>query len=451
MNVFIDGIGGLGNTLYQLALGIYYAETHGYNIRIVRNNTTLFGTSQYFDRDKCIRDEDGNPVGYDKTIFRKLTFTDEVDSPYYHVLFNDYTSNKHEPNIDILIKGYNQNLNLFQSVLSSIPKYLHFGNKDYITTKYGDLSNATCICIRVGRDYSHMTKINQYSYIHALETTNIDTSKIVIISDVPNYWKDTRYSVIDANEPDIIQFELALMCKNFIMSESSFHSWIGYIATSLDPSKQVFYFKDTCIDERRLYLPSWKPIEYSELVTLIDNTRTDKNTSHSYIDVYETLMRPRRYSAKQVLEIGIGPADILNGGSIQLWHDYFPHAEISAIDIISYDDVWDKLKNNPRIKLYTSTDGYQRSFVDTLGEIDIVIDDGPHTLESMKQCIELYTNKLSKDGMIIIEDIPSLDWIEELIKVTPVALRNYIQVYDLRYKKRRGDDILFVIDKLLAN
>ena len=40
------------------------------------------------------------------------------------------------------------------------------------------------------------------------------------------------------------------------------------------------------------------------LSELIDNSRTDKNTSHSYIDLYQRLLVGKKETAVNVLEIG---------------------------------------------------------------------------------------------------------------------------------------------------
>jgi hypothetical protein len=42
------------------------------------------------------------------------------------------------------------------------------------------------------------------------------------------------------------------------------------------------------------------------LSELLDNNSTDKNTSHSYLDLYQELLFSKKESAKHVLEIGIG-------------------------------------------------------------------------------------------------------------------------------------------------
>ena len=77
-----------------------------------------------------------------------------------------------------------------------------------------------------------------------------------------------------------------------------------------------------------------------------------------------------------------------------------------------------------------------------------MLDDGPHTLESMKQFIKLYSQIMTDDGILIIEDVPILDWISILKNEVPENLKEYIKVYDLRHVKGRWDDIVFTIDKL---
>jgi hypothetical protein len=76
-----------------------------------------------------------------------------------------------------------------------------------------------------------------------------------------------------------------------------------------------------------------------------------------------------------------------------------------------------------------------------------MLDDGPHTLESMKQFITLYSQIMTDDGILIIEDVPSVDWIDILINEVPDHLKQFIKVYDLRHVKNRFDDIVFTIDK----
>jgi hypothetical protein len=76
-----------------------------------------------------------------------------------------------------------------------------------------------------------------------------------------------------------------------------------------------------------------------------------------------------------------------------------------------------------------------------------MLDDGPHSLESMKQFIKLYSQIMADDGILIIEDVPTGDWISILENEVPEELKPFVKVYDLRPNKNRYDDIVFTIDK----
>jgi len=54
---------------------------------------------------------------------------------------------------------------------------------------------------------------------------------------------------------------------------------------------------------------------------------------------------------------------------------------------------------------------------------------------------------MTEDGILIIEDVQSWDWIETLKNQVPEHLKRFIKVYDLRPNKNRYDDIVFTIDK----
>jgi hypothetical protein len=183
------------------------------------------------------------------------------------------------------------------------------------------------------------------------------------------------------------------------------------------------------------------------LEDIVDNSRTDKNTAHSYLPLYQQLLFGKKETAKNILEIGI-----YNGGSIKLWNDFFINATIYGLDIMNIDNVWDGIKNKDKIILYTSTDAYNAdffitNFVDKNIKFDFILDDGPHSLDSMIQFIKLYSQVMSDDGILIIEDVQSWDWINILINECPEHLKQFIKVYDLRQIKNRYDDIVFTIDK----
>lgn len=186
---------------------------------------------------------------------------------------------------------------------------------------------------------------------------------------------------------------------------------------------------------------------------IVDNSRTDKNAGaiglfgHSYLDLYEKLLNTKKYTSKNVLEIGID-----KGGSVKLWYDYFPNAKIYGLDIAHNQSVVDEFKYIDRIVLYTNVDAYNEAFFteNLLSKdikFDVLLDDGPHSLDSMKIFINLYSKLLKDDGVLIIEDVQSVDWLEQLKECVPDHLKEYVECYDLRHIKGRWDDIVFVINK----
>lgn len=172
---------------------------------------------------------------------------------------------------------------------------------------------------------------------------------------------------------------------------------------------------------------------------------TDKNTVHSYIDqIYSELFDGIQESAKNILEIGID-----HGGSILLWKDYFSNATIYGIDINNKNDIF---KEKERLKIL-HRDAYDEKFISSIPEniFDLIIDDGPHTLKSMTSFLDGYQSKLNENGIIVIEDVQEISWVDILIEHVHKDLIDNIYVYDLRDIKNRFDDILFIVDKRKKN
>jgi len=247
----------------------------------------------------------------------------------------------------------------------------------------------------------------------------------------------------------------------------------GYYFPDLDISKGVEQMEKVVkTHDTKLYIEKHKPLlqKYSmentyyqewvkqrlykrnpQLCDIVDNTLTDKNTTHSYLHLYEKLLNGKIKTAKNVLEIGLGNFKEKNGGSVKMWVEYFKQAKIFCLDIIPINRVIDDLIHNERIVLHMETDAYNENTFNELFKnkilFDFVLDDGPHTLDSMLQCIKLYSQVLTNDGILIIEDVQDWTWIYSLKKMVPIELKQYIHTYDLRQNKNRYDDIVFTINK----
>lgn len=179
-------------------------------------------------------------------------------------------------------------------------------------------------------------------------------------------------------------------------------------------------------------------LDSTEELDTTDYIGTDKNTSHCFIDFfYEEELDKYRNKNISLLEIGVKA-----GGSLYLWGKYFENGKILGIDIADQvREKWKSLSNTT----YIIRDAYDEKFNKFLINFDIIIDDGPHTLESQILCIKQYLPKLNKGGVLIIEDVADKNYFEMLKNNTPEEFKDRIEMLDLRHIKSRFDDLLFVI------
>ena len=171
---------------------------------------------------------------------------------------------------------------------------------------------------------------------------------------------------------------------------------------------------------------------------------TDKNTIHSYLPLYDELLCRKKFTCRNMLEVGI-----CFGGSVELWDKYFPNGMVYALDTLPEKALPDLLKNQNKIRMI-SGDAYSPFLFTALfrgKKFDFVIDDGPHTLESQIKFLNMYSLLLEEDGILIIEDVGDINYFEILKENTPPNLQPYIKTFDLRKNKNRYDDLVFVIDK----
>lgn len=181
-------------------------------------------------------------------------------------------------------------------------------------------------------------------------------------------------------------------------------------------------------------------VKYSSVDT---SYGTDKNTTHSYGAVYDTLFAPYKDTATRLLEIGFD-----SGASLQVYSEYFTNATIYGIDI--RDNCQSQYKQNPRIQMYFGDATASESIGAFEGPFDIIVEDGSHTLEHQIQHFKDYSSKVKIGGLYIIEDVH-----ENNLDALNAALNTYatqggftVEIMDLRHMKGRFDDILFVFRRV---
>jgi beta-1,4-mannosyl-glycoprotein beta-1,4-N-acetylglucosaminyltransferase len=254
-------------------------------------------------------------------------------------------------------------------------------------------------------------------------------------------------NIIDAikNKKDVLQrtnkfseynfYNFPEELRNLITKRYPQEYYITVITTSplklIDILEKYSLNGDVCIGERGF-----------------NNGGTDKNTSHSYISFfYEEVFNEYKNQNISLLEIGIQ-----GGASLKLWKEYFVNSKnIVGIDI-SENNVHQNYKNINGVE-YFYGNAYSDQISEKFSNFDIIIDDGPHTLDSQLDCILKYLPKLNTNGILVIEDVQDIEFISKFIEYVKIYENDNsnsfykLETIDLRKIKNRYDDILFTIRK----
>lgn len=165
---------------------------------------------------------------------------------------------------------------------------------------------------------------------------------------------------------------------------------------------------------------------------------TDKHNEHDYIQgFYDAEFEKYCDKPIDLLEIGI-----FGGASLALWSKYFPYATLTGVDINNNIDP--KYREVERVQ-HLFSNAYDYKFVNSLGTFDIIIDDGPHSLDSQIQCLRLYLDKLNPGGILVIEDVQDPGWFDYLKENTPKKYMDGVECIDIRENLGRWDDLLYVV------
>ncbi len=134
--------------------------------------------------------------------------------------------------------------------------------------------------------------------------------------------------------------------------------------------------------------------------------RVMEKWSH-YLEVYQHHFDRFRNREVHVLEIGVN-----KGGSLQLWKRYFgPTARIHGVDIKEKCKQYEE----ERIQIWIgdqSDRGFLRALRKQISRIDVLIDDGGHTMEQQIATFEELFPALSPDGVYLCEDTHTSYWHE---------------------------------------
>lgn len=166
----------------------------------------------------------------------------------------------------------------------------------------------------------------------------------------------------------------------------------------------------------------------------IKDGRSDKHTRHAYPWLYDPLLRHKKETAKNILELGVHL-----GGSLDAFADFFPNAQVHGVDVMIPQDQPDAIATqdgtlqppippfHPRVTFhlgnaYECTDHTAGRPVPTKAETfkkfdgilwDVVLDDGPHMKETQLESLEYFHTRLAPNGVLLIEDVKEyeFEWI----------------------------------------
>lgn len=171
------------------------------------------------------------------------------------------------------------------------------------------------------------------------------------------------------------------------------------------------------------------PRNLTPLCSLADKYQTDKggisttyggcpgDTCHTYTRAYYELLADKALSVKRVLEIGVNA-----GGSLRLWEEFFPYAQIVGLDIRQ-----EVLFNAGRIRCYLADQSKAESLLEAIYNVsviptfDLIVDDGSHELQHQLITMKTLLPFLEADGLYVIEDVGG-------IHCTPRTISDHVPV-----------------------
>lgn len=149
----------------------------------------------------------------------------------------------------------------------------------------------------------------------------------------------------------------------------------------------------------------------------------NKSTMDTYYDIFT------RFFPSSIFEIGVR-----EGGSLVLWNEIFPQANVVGIDIDM--SLISESAGNYGINVFhcDSTNVEHVTMiieVELGGEVNMIVDDGSHTLENIVHNLKNYWKFVSFGGIYVIEDYKVLHQIHidvlsgDIEKIKPKRVEIY--------------------------
>lgn len=124
-----------------------------------------------------------------------------------------------------------------------------------------------------------------------------------------------------------------------------------------------------------------------------------------YFEIYERHLERFRGKEVHMLEIGV-----FHGGSVQMWKEYLgPRAHIYGVDIMPRA----KELEEDRVKIFIgdqSDPAFLASLREQIPRVDILLDDGGHTMQQQIVTFLQLFHHVKDDGVYLCEDLHTSYW-----------------------------------------
>lgn len=170
-----------------------------------------------------------------------------------------------------------------------------------------------------------------------------------------------------------------------------------------------------------------------------------------YFDIYDRHFNRFRNKEIVILEIGVS-----HGGSLQMWKNYFgKNAKIYGIDI----DPKCKELEEDNIKIFIGSQSdrkFLKEVKKSIPKIDILIDDGGHTMEQLRVSFEELFDHVKSNGVYLAEDLHTSYWLafgggykrrNTFIEYSKDFI-DYLNAYHSRQKKLNVNSFTKSVDSL---
>lgn len=217
--------GGLGNQMFEIAAAASLAKDNN-SLLVVNNNEHI------------LPNQGRNVNVYRKNIFNKILFDTKIKfNNYYNKETCDYSPIPYKENLKL--NGHFQSFKYFDHNRLYIKNlFLDQNTVDQLKLKYNIPNDATAIQVRRG-DYhkfpDHHPLLTIDYYNKAIE--KISTSKIYVFSDDIDWCKSNfkfNVPIEYVKDEDYNELYLISLCKNIIISNSSFGWWGAYLNNRKD-------------------------------------------------------------------------------------------------------------------------------------------------------------------------------------------------------------------------